>query len=80
MKIFECEIFGVKIIYPSIHEDNRGFFFESYHKQRYKDLAEISAEFVQDNHSRSEYGVLRGLHFQKKSSGKINKSNKRSRI
>lgn len=55
---------GIVIIEPVVHEDTRGFFLESFHTERYRDLAGIEEPFVQENHSRSSYGVLRGLHFQ----------------
>ena len=52
--------------------DDRGFFLETFHVSRYCELAGIELEFVQDNHSRSSAGVLRGLHFQKtKPQGKL---------
>lgn len=58
-------ISGLCVISPTIHGDNRGYFFESYNK---RDLEEagINIQFVQDNQSMSTKGVLRGLHFQKK--------------
>ena len=60
------------IIQPRMFGDNRGFFFETFSKQRYLEEAGIALEFVQDNHSRSAKGVLRGLHFQKtKPQGKL---------
>ena len=60
------------IIEPRMFGDNRGFFFETFSKQRYLEEAGIALEFVQDNHSRSAKGVLRGLHFQKtKPQGKL---------
>ena len=60
------------IIEPRMFGDNRGFFFETFSKQRYLEEAGIALEFVQDNHSRSAEGVLRGLHFQKtKPQGKL---------
>ncbi len=72
MKITECSIEGVRIIKPDVYEDERGFFYESYHADKYKKLINISDNFVQDNHSKSHYGVLRGLHFQKnKAQGKL---------
>ncbi len=49
-----------------MHRDERGFFLESYHRQRYEEHG-ISDEFVQDNHSRSARGVLRGIHYQDRS-------------
>ena len=54
---------GVVIIEPQVFRDDRGFFLESYHHQRWSDLG-ITVNFVQDNHSRSQRGVLRGLHYQ----------------
>ena len=72
MNITECSIEGVRIIKPDVYEDERGFFYESYHLDKYKKLINISDNFVQDNHSKSSYGVLRGLHFQKnKAQGKL---------
>ncbi len=63
MNIKPTELPGVIIIEPRVFEDERGFFMESYHEQRYFDLG-ISERFVQDNHSRSRRNVLRGLHSQ----------------
>lgn len=54
---------GVVLVEPKVFEDQRGFFFESYHKRLF-DMQKISLEFVQDNHSRSKQGTLRGLHYQ----------------
>tara|TARA_B100000795_G_scaffold244709_1_gene209382 strand:+ start:324 stop:860 length:537 start_codon:yes stop_codon:yes gene_type:complete len=54
------------IIAPKVFADDRGFFMETFHASRYADLTGISLPFVQDNHSHSLRGVLRGLHFQKK--------------
>jgi dTDP-4-dehydrorhamnose 3,5-epimerase len=72
MKVTNCNIEGVKIINPILFEDKRGFFFESYNRERYKKMAQVNHNFVQDNHSKSSYGVLRGLHFQKnKPQGKL---------
>ena len=51
------------MIEPDVFRDDRGFFFESYHKQRFAELG-VTDEFVQDNHSRSMQGVLRGIHYQ----------------
>lgn len=58
------EIPDVVLIRPKVFEDERGFFLETYKKEDFEE-AGIPGEFVQDNHSKSEYGVLRGLHFQK---------------
>lgn len=58
------EIPEVILIKPKVFEDDRGFFMETYKKEEFES-AGIKGEFVQDNHSKSKYGVLRGLHFQK---------------
>ena len=58
------EIPDVILIKPKVFEDERGFFMETYKKSDFE-KAGIKGEFVQDNHSKSKYGVLRGLHFQK---------------
>ena len=52
------------VIEPKVHEDLRGFFLESFHAARYKELG-VDLSFPQDNHSYSKRGVLRGMHFQK---------------
>ncbi len=65
MKVIRTSIPDLIIIEPKIFGDERGFFMETYHAVRYRDEAGITGEFVQDNHSRSSRGVLRGLHFQK---------------
>ena len=59
-----CGIEGLKIITPAVFGDERGYFYESYHYEAYKE-AGISEVFVQDNQSSGRRGVLRGLHFQK---------------
>lgn len=66
MKVNKTKLKDCLIIQPEIFDDERGFFLETYHKKRYEQLAGIKFSFVQDNHSRSSRGVLRGLHFQKK--------------
>lgn len=63
MKFLKTGLEGVTLIEPAVHSDGRGFFLESYHKKVFADNG-IGAEFVQDNHSRSARGVLRGLHYQ----------------
>ena len=63
MKVIETELPGVLIIEPVVHGDTRGFFLESFHARRYAESG-LPASFVQDNHSRSARGVLRGLHYQ----------------
>lgn len=64
MKVLETVLPGVLIIEPKVFGDARGFFLESYQAERYRQL-DIAHTFVQDNHSRSARGVLRGLHFQR---------------
>ena len=72
MKVTDTIIEGVKVIDPLVHKDLRGFVLETFQIQKYKDLLNLEFNFVQDNLSRSEYGVLRGLHFQqKKPQGKL---------
>ena len=63
MKVIETALPDVLLLEPRVFEDERGHFFESYNKKTLKDLG-IDYEFVQDNHSRSKKGVLRGLHYQ----------------
>ncbi|HHQ6627574.1 dTDP-4-dehydrorhamnose 3,5-epimerase [Serratia fonticola] len=65
MQVTDTKIHGVKIIQPKVFGDARGFFLETFEKKRYQEMLDIDLDFVQDNHSRSSYGVLRGLHFQK---------------
>lgn len=63
MKIISTGFEGLFILEPTVFEDHRGFFMESYNVKRMKDHG-IEYNFVQDNQSKSSYGVLRGLHFQ----------------
>lgn len=63
MKVTDTKLAGLKIIEPKVFGDSRGFFCESYHDSRYIE-AGIDVKFVQDNLSRSNSGVLRGLHYQ----------------
>ncbi len=65
MNIIKTKLQDYVIIEPKIFDDKRGFFLETFQTSRYADLAGIILPFVQDNHSRSSKGVLRGLHFQK---------------
>ncbi|MFJ5481827.1 dTDP-4-dehydrorhamnose 3,5-epimerase [Pectobacterium actinidiae] len=65
MQIIDTAIHGAKIIQPKVFGDARGFFLETFEKRRYQEMLDIDVDFVQDNHSRSSKGVLRGLHFQK---------------
>ena len=72
MKVTETDLPGAGIIEPDVFGDERGFFKETYHQDRYRIEAGIEESFVQDNYSRSTAGVLRGLHFQKtKPQGKL---------
>ena len=63
-KKIETEIKDLVIIEPTVFEDSRGFFLESYNYNDFKEIG-IDNIFIQDNHSKSSKGVLRGLHFQK---------------
>ena len=63
LKFVETELSGVLLIEPDVFRDARGFFLETFHARKYREGG-IAAEFVQDNHSRSERGALRGLHAQ----------------
>lgn len=64
MKVTETALPGVLIIEPSVFGDQRGFFLETFQIERYREVG-IDLPFMQDNHSRSQRGVLRGLHFQR---------------
>ena len=64
MKIIETNIEGLIIIEPTVYGDSRGYFMESYSKRRFLELIG-DIDFVQENESKSKYGVVRGLHFQK---------------
>jgi len=65
MKAIQTDIEGVLILEPQVFGDARGFFMESFNAQTFNELVGHEVNFVQDNHSRSAKGVLRGLHFQK---------------
>ena len=72
MKVLQTKLNDCVIIEPQVFEDERGFFLETFNASRYYELAGIEHTFVQDNHSRSTKGILRGLHFQKtKPQGKL---------
>jgi len=72
MKVIHSKLIGCVIIEPQVFGDERGFFLETFQASRYEQEAGIDLAFVQDNHSRSTRGVLRGLHFQKtKPQGKL---------
>lgn len=73
MKIIPTAIPDVLLIEPMVFGDERGFFFESYNHMAFKEATGLDIEFVQDNHSKSTKGVLRGLHYQlpPKTQGKL---------
>jgi dTDP-4-dehydrorhamnose 3,5-epimerase len=64
MKAIQTAIKDLLIIEPKVFGDDRGFFYESYNQRKFAELIGREVEFVQDNHSRSVKGVLRGLHYQ----------------
>ncbi len=64
MNVIKTDLEGVVIIEPQVFGDDRGYFFESFSQPRFDQLVR-PVKFVQDNESKSRYGVLRGLHFQK---------------
>jgi dTDP-4-dehydrorhamnose 3,5-epimerase len=65
MPFSKTEIQNLLIFEPRLFEDERGYFYESFSQKEFKEASGIDLPFVQDNHSFSKYGVLRGLHFQK---------------
>ena len=69
MKVTDNKISDVKIIGPVVFEDKRGFFFESFNHKKIEEAIGYEVTFVQDNHSKSKKGVLRGLHYQLPSHG-----------
>jgi dTDP-4-dehydrorhamnose 3,5-epimerase len=64
VKVIPTELPDVLIIEPKVFGDERGFFYESFNAQAFKEATGVDCQFVQDNHSRSQRGVLRGLHYQ----------------
>jgi dTDP-4-dehydrorhamnose 3,5-epimerase len=64
MKVIRAEIRDVVLLEPRVFEDERGFFLESWNARDFRAAVGVDASFVQDNHSRSRRGVLRGLHYQ----------------
>ncbi len=64
MNVIASDLPEVLIIEPKVFGDARGFFYESFNAKAFAQATGVSAEFVQDNHSRSQKGVLRGLHYQ----------------
>ena len=73
MNVIKSQIPDVLIIEPKVFADERGFFMESFNQQRFNEIVGREVNFVQDNHSRSSQGVLRGLHYQlaPKAQGKL---------
>jgi dTDP-4-dehydrorhamnose 3,5-epimerase len=64
MKLITTELPDVLIIEPKVFGDERGFFYESFNARKFAELVGLQVNFVQDNHSKSAQGVLRGLHYQ----------------
>ncbi len=64
MQAIKTPIDGLVVIEPKVFGDTRGFFFESFNRRTFAELTGYTGDFVQDNHSRSQKGVLRGLHYQ----------------
>ena len=73
MKVTALKIPDVKLIEHEVFEDERGYFFESFNQKKFNELTGLDITFVQDNHSKSERGTLRGLHYQlsPKAQGKL---------
>jgi len=72
MNVIPTTIPDVLIIEPKVFGDDRGFFYESFNKKTFKEFSGVDVDFVQDNHSKSSKGVLRGLHYQiKQPQGKL---------
>lgn len=64
MRVIPTSIPDVLVIEPIVFGDARGFFMESFNEEKFREVTGINSSFVQDNHSRSAHGVLRGLHYQ----------------
>ena len=64
MNVVNTDLPGVLIIEPKVFGDERGFFYESFNAKAFAQATGLDTQFVQDNHSRSQQGVLRGLHYQ----------------
>jgi dTDP-4-dehydrorhamnose 3,5-epimerase len=72
MNVIPTSIADVKIIEPKVFGDERGFFYESFNQDSFQSLTGLDVNFVQDNHSKSRQGVLRGLHYQiRQAQGKL---------
>ncbi|MGV7209512.1 dTDP-4-dehydrorhamnose 3,5-epimerase [Oxalobacteraceae bacterium A2-2] len=64
MNVIKTPLAGLLVLEPRVFGDERGFFFESFNGRKFAELTGVTLDFVQDNHSRSAKGVLRGLHYQ----------------
>ena len=64
MVVIDTEIEAVKILEPRVFKDSRGYFFESYHEDKFNKAIGYNVKFIQDNEAFSTYGTIRGLHFQ----------------
>ena len=64
MTVEETNLKGCYLIKPTVFEDSRGYFFESFNQQKFEAAVGVTINFVQDNEAKSDYGVVRGLHFQ----------------
>ena len=64
MNVISTPLQGLLVLEPRVFGDDRGFFYESFNARRFAELTGVTEQFVQDNHSRSARGVLRGLHYQ----------------
>ena len=73
LEVIKTEIEGLLLIKPQIFNDARGYFFESFNKQKFEEAAKVKLDFVQDNISKSKKGTIRGLHYQigDKAQGKL---------
>lgn len=72
MKVTQTAIPEVLIVEPTVFGDDRGFFYESFNQRKWEELTGLETRFVQDNHSKSSCGVLRGIHYQiKNAQGKL---------
>jgi dTDP-4-dehydrorhamnose 3,5-epimerase len=65
MEMIQTALKDCFILKPKVFSDHRGYFFESYNQQQFKSLSGLDIDFVQDNQAKSDFGTLRGLHFQK---------------
>ena len=65
MEMIQTGLKDCFMLKPKVFSDHRGYFFESYNQQQFKSLSGLDIDFVQDNQAKSDFGILRGLHFQK---------------